>query len=191
MPLRVKSHVSSRVPQIQDELEQSIMKTRETIARLPPAPTADPRSEILTLLHTFTQDLSQQIQGVPDGFDSVAELGLIQAIRPEQEKFKRAIRGTAPYFWPFEKSSTTGNLSPAEFLRAEEGELFQSDGGWDGSGWVRSQANQRIYIEDVLQRAQRCVYFMPTFTYMSDIFLQGAHARVAWPLPIRRTEDFH
>ncbi|KAF8181827.1 P-loop containing nucleoside triphosphate hydrolase protein [Pholiota molesta] len=123
--------------------------TRESLSRLPPQPTSDPRSEILLLLHKFTQDLALQIEGIPDSVDSVADLGLVQAIRPEQEKFKRAIRATAPNFWPFEKPTSGDKQLPvAEFLRSEEGDV-------DGDVFRCLFTPQKIYIDEVLEKAQR------------------------------------
>ena len=86
-----------RLPEIQDELEKSIIRARDLLDGLPKPPSDDPRGEISSLLHTFTSDLAQEIRGVPD------EDGLLQVIRPAQEKFRRAIRMTAPDFRPFEK----------------------------------------------------------------------------------------
>lgn len=139
------------MPQIQDELERSIAHTREQIARLPPPPTADPRSEILTLLHMFVQDVSQNVKGVPDEIDSNTPSGLIQSISPEQEKFKRAIRATAPQFWPFEKTITNGKLPAADFLRSEEGE------GYEGLNSGKPVASPKICIDEVYNRIQKYV----------------------------------
>jgi hypothetical protein len=139
------------MPRIQDELARSIANTWESLSRLPPQPTSDPRSEILLLLHKFTQDLALQIEGIPDSVDSVADLGLVQAIRPEQEKFKRAIRATAPNFWPFEKPTSGDKQLPvAEFLRSEEGDV-------DGDVFRCLFTPQKIYIDEVLEKAQRYV----------------------------------
>ncbi|KAF8957357.1 P-loop containing nucleoside triphosphate hydrolase protein [Flammula alnicola] len=164
--------ISMRMPQIQDELERSIVHTRELLSRLPPAPSSDPRSGILTLLHKFAQDLGQQIEGVPNSIDD-SDVGLIQAIRPQQEKFRRAIRATAPNFRPFERNARVGKHLPnAEFLRAEEGnecdgEASDSEGevGTTASPFSFAAANKatkvktpppsgnKIYIDEVLERA--------------------------------------
>ena len=109
------------MPEIQDELERSILATRKLLGQLPRAPSSDPRSEISTLLHSFTSDLLRHVEGVPD--DEHSTFGLIQAIRPAQDRFRRAIRETAPNFKPFERG-TGGkkHLSRPEFLRSEEGD---------------------------------------------------------------------
>ena len=157
-------YVCIRVPQIQDEIERNITHTRELMSRLPPPPTSDPRGEILNLLYAFTQDLSQHIKGVPDGFGSSSRPGLIQAMRPEQETFKRAIRATAPYFWPFDKSTAT-HLIPVDYLLAGEAESFDSG---EDQHQDSSQERPKIFIDEVLRRAQR---FVSIFSFSLDVFI--------------------
>lgn len=110
------------MPQIQDELEKSIANTREMISRLAPPPSSDPRSEILTLLQMFVQDVSQNVKGISEDFGFTTPSRLIQSTTPEQDNFKRAIRTTAPEFWPFEARILNGKLPPADFLHDEEQE---------------------------------------------------------------------
>ncbi|KAF9476669.1 hypothetical protein BDN70DRAFT_950426, partial [Pholiota conissans] len=120
--------ISKRLPRIHKELEKSIEATRESLATLPRAPSGDPRSEIAALLHAFTTDLLRHVEGVPDDYGSSFGdgIGLIQAIRPAQERFKLTIRGTAPNFQPFERTEEgRRQLSPAEFLQNEESELME------------------------------------------------------------------
>lgn len=115
-----------RLPQVQDEVGKSIMSTRALLAQLPRPPSADPRGEIMTMLHKFTSDLELQVKGVSDADDSDSEddVGLIQAMRPAQERFRMAIRGTAPNFRPFERNDAgKKHLRAAAFLKAEEGRL--------------------------------------------------------------------
>ncbi len=152
---------STRVPQITKELARSIAEIRGAIAALPAPPTADPRSDILTLLHTFMQAASLEIQGVPDGVGSATKPGLIQAIRPEHETFKRAVRGTAPCFIPFESTSAIGLMRAPYFLKEEEGEYYETDRSGMHTGSVRE-----IYIDEVLRRAQQYVYFLLNVRYL-------------------------
>ena len=134
---------SCRLPEIQDELEKSIIRVHELLNGLPKPPSNDPRGEIVSLLHTFTSDLAQEIRGVPD------EDGLLQAIRPAQEKFRRAIRATAPDFSPFERDSEeTSHLGRATFLflHSEEGEEWHEGSETD---------EKTIYIDQVMERAHQ------------------------------------
>ena len=168
---------SSRLPQIQDELERSIIATRALLDQLPRPPTSDPRSELSTLLHQFANDLLSHVQGVPAGTDSSFGLvGLIQSIRPAQERFKRTIRDTAPKFKPFKRShGANRQLSYPDFLRSEENEeeesgisvqeepeskdknLFTFDfSSLDQSKKKRKKSrDENIYIDEVLDRAHQ------------------------------------
>ncbi|KAF8176928.1 hypothetical protein BJ912DRAFT_1146717 [Pholiota molesta] len=137
--------ISQRLPPIQVELERSIRATRTLLARLPRPPSADPRSEIITLLHAFTSDLSRHVEGVPDDKSSTfgKGIGLIQAIRPAQERFKMMIRATEPNFKPFKRSEAgKKRLGPATFLENEESDEEASDVDIDGEG-VQTQKGDK------------------------------------------------
>jgi hypothetical protein len=148
--------VYDSLPEIQQELEKSIISARSTLSTFPKEPSKDPRNEIANLLHGFVTHLAQHMEGLPD------EGGLIQSIRPAQEKFKSAIRQTAPEFRPFEKrfagSKTFGR---AKFLRNEEGGVSDMDDDEDGDvdpslkpkGRPIERKLRKIYIEEVLKRA--------------------------------------
>ena len=157
LPVSYSSFLSfHRLPEIQDELEKSIIRARDLLDSLPNPPSDDPCGEISSLLHTFTSDLAQEIRGVPD------EDGLLQVIRPAQEKFRRAIRMTAPDFLPFErKFEGTRHLCPAKFLRSEEGDEWnegsESEGNAESSSELgpRGRSSKAIYIDQVMERARQ------------------------------------
>ncbi|KAG6917243.1 hypothetical protein DXG01_003275 [Tephrocybe rancida] len=151
--------ISKRLPEIQDEIEKSIVATREALQNLPKAPSTDPRNEIASLLHGFVCDLARHVEGVPED-------GLMQAIRPVQEYFRRAIRVTAPDFQPFERRhAKKKTIDRPQFLINEEGhedystldDLVDIDSDDDQSSASvsgGSPVNQEpIYIDEVLQRA--------------------------------------
>jgi hypothetical protein len=151
-----------RLPEIQDELEKSIIRARGLLDGLPKPPSDDPRGEISSLLHTFTSDLAQEIRGVPD------EDGLLQAIRPAQEKFRRAIRMTAPDFRPFEKEFRgTRQIARATFLHSEEGEEWNEGSESESNAELCSEpdppvskkrtgrTSKAIYIDQVMERARQ------------------------------------
>ncbi|KAG5730381.1 Interferon-induced GTP-binding protein Mx [Termitomyces sp. T112] len=107
--------ISKRLPEIQDEIDNSIIATRNALHNLPKPPSSDPRNEIASLLHAFVRDLARHVEGVPED-------GLLQAIRPTQEQFRRTIRMTAPDFQPFEKRyAKKKKIDKAKFLLNEEG----------------------------------------------------------------------
>ena len=134
---KLLSLILIRLPEIRDEIDKSIIQARNALNGLPKPPSDDPRGDISFLLHTFTSDLAQEIKGVPD------EDGLIQAIRPAQEKFRRAIRMTAPDFCPFErKFEGTRLFGHPTFLRSEEedeGKWYESESASSMLGQSRSE----------------------------------------------------
>lgn len=91
------------------------------------------------MLHRFVTDLDRHLEGVPD------EDGLLQAIRPAQERFRWSIRQTAPNFRPFERAHKgKRHLRKASFIVREEGQAWEGedsedeltdkeDGGEEGS----------------------------------------------------------
>ncbi|KAI0925224.1 hypothetical protein AcW1_007088 [Taiwanofungus camphoratus] len=87
--------IAKRLPKLQDELQELLQKTENDIRSLPKPPSADPFAEILYMLSQFSRDLSKHLEGIP------SKDGLLQAIKPEQQKFKKAIRDTAPVFVPY------------------------------------------------------------------------------------------
>ena len=178
------------MPEIQDELERSILATRKLLGQLPRAPSSDPRSEISTLLHSFTSDLLRHVEGVPDDEHSTfgAGIGLIQAIRPAQDRFRRAIRETAPNFKPFERGTSSRRYLPRpEFLLSEEGDEGEASDDQEEGGSVtdmeesanygspdlvgrkrKKPTSEVIYIDDVLDRAHRSVvHFMTFFSWLT------------------------
>lgn len=97
--------IMKRLPELQDELRILLEKTQESLKTLPKPPSTDALTEILHLIGDFSRDLARHLEGTPD------EDGLLQAIRPAHETFKRAIRATAPNFKPFEKSQKLFTMS--------------------------------------------------------------------------------
>ncbi|KAG6883980.1 hypothetical protein C0993_002309 [Termitomyces sp. T159_Od127] len=154
--------ISKRLPEIQDEIEKSVLTARDALQRLPKPPSSDPRNEIANLLHIFVRDLAKHVEGVPEN-------GLLQVIRPAQDDFRRAIRTTAPDFQPFERRfSRKKKIDKAKFLLSEEGhEDFaildetvdaSSDNGSIDDQKISCSSNivpnpDAIYIDEVMQRA--------------------------------------
>ena len=156
-----------RLPEIQDELEKSIIRNRDILDGLPKPPSDVSRGKFSSLFHTSTSDLAHEIRGVPD------EDGFLQTIRFAQEKFRRAIRMTAPDFRPFElKFKGKRHLGPAKFLRSEEGGEWDegSESESEGDDYddeysepetsnskkrKRPSSSKTIYIDQVMERARR------------------------------------
>lgn len=126
--------IIKRLPQIQDELEKAIAETRLALNSLHKEPSNDPLNEIVTLLHIFTNDVAKHVEGVPH------KAGLLQAIRPAQERFRRGIRVTAPKFRPYERVYVGHrHLLKPKFLSNEEGNDDDEGSGIDDSpGFIGS-----------------------------------------------------
>ncbi|KAF5317369.1 hypothetical protein D9611_003615 [Ephemerocybe angulata] len=131
--------ISKRLPEIHEELERGIIATRQALDALPPPPSTDPVNDIAHLLHIFTSDLRRH---TVDGIAS--STGLLQAIRPAQQTFRKAIRDTAPQFLPFESRQGRTTLSRPRFLDNEE----------EGNAAVNETRVRPIYVDEVLRRAQ-------------------------------------
>ncbi|KAJ7152852.1 P-loop containing nucleoside triphosphate hydrolase protein [Mycena filopes] len=130
--------ISKRLPQIQIDVENTIQKTRAALRQLPKPPSSDPVSEVAGLLHAFIAELDKVLEGVPYND------GLLQAIRPAQERFRREIRRTAPDFRPFEESSVPQPFAEPPFLGNEDGNVVTGE---------EPAAPPLIFLNQVMDRA--------------------------------------
>jgi len=193
----------ARLPQIQDELEKSLMITRDALLQLPKKPSDEPQAEISSLLHEFTSNVARHVEGVPtgdlapfSGSNGRNAKGLIQSINAAQEKFRISIRVTAPNFRPFEKKDAKRrHLGPTSFLEHEEGDEFEdctSDKGDEnvneGEGMLKTES--KIYIDEVLEVALRSGCFISNLLFISHK-TQFSYSRVARALPLCRADDVH
>jgi hypothetical protein len=135
-----------RLPEIHSELEKTISETRERLNKLPKAPSADPVNDICTLIYTFTTDLARHVEGVAD------KDGLLQAIRPAHEKFRQAIRSTAPNFQPYEEKQRPLEEKPKAKRRLSLPSFLLNEEVDDAAG---SDENVPIYIDEVMERAHQ------------------------------------
>ena len=97
----------------------------------------------MKLIADFVQSIKNLVDGIVPGENHD---GLIQTIRGPRDEFKKAIRQTAPFFIPLERSivdDTTPDSFGPSFLSNEEAE-------WeDEPGHVSSP----IFIDEVLKKA--------------------------------------
>jgi hypothetical protein len=109
----------------------------------------DPVNDIANLLHIFTSELQRHcIQGVPHSD------GLLQAMRPAQLRFRKAIRETAPEFIPFEREKAGKKTLPKpRFLDNEE------EYGEEGSEGLQARAARSVYVDEVYARAMQSVHY--------------------------------
>ncbi|KAI9465219.1 P-loop containing nucleoside triphosphate hydrolase protein [Lactarius psammicola] len=137
----LSSLISRRLPELQGELDRLLAQTRQDISQLPDPPSSEPYSEISKLIGAFIQSIKILVDGVPD------ENGLIQKLRGPRDEFKKAIRQTAPYFLPLERSQVVDTTpTPPSFLSSEE--------EWEEEP---CDVSSPIFIDDVLERANSAV----------------------------------
>lgn len=121
--------------------------------KLPKAPSNDPVSEVWNVVGRFSSQLSRRLEGTPDAD------GILQNIRPHQQAFKRAIRATAPHFVPW-KMGDTRELPPVDFLANEEDDPQEPKASSVLIPRSPTPQSEVIYIQDVLDRAQRSLRFI-------------------------------
>ncbi|KAL1690988.1 P-loop containing nucleoside triphosphate hydrolase protein [Schizophyllum commune] len=116
--------VAKRLPEIHDEIEAALRGVSEMLEQLPPPPSADPRADIMRLVHAFTKAVAVEVAGVPDPD------GLHQKLRPAQDTFRRAIRGSAPAFRPYERRfADERSFSAPGFLENEDEPMEEDEEG--------------------------------------------------------------
>lgn len=154
----------NRLPEIRQEIERKSAQIKQQLVSFPPEPSSDPRSDILRLLHEFASDIGRHTWGVPDDPDSCfGGLGLIQAIRLTQEKFRRTIRATAPNFQPFKRGEgSKKTLGIVNFLGKDTDEFNAQELDLDGTQLISDYLqlmemphNEEIYVDEVLATARR------------------------------------
>uniref|UniRef100_A0A0W0FU61 P-loop containing nucleoside triphosphate hydrolase protein n=1 Tax=Moniliophthora roreri TaxID=221103 RepID=A0A0W0FU61_MONRR len=132
--------IAKRLPEIQGELENAILEVRNSLQALPKEPSNDPVRDITNMIYNFVDDVKKHMEGVP------TRDGLLQNIRPHQERFRLAIRNTAPNFKPFERSRDLKSSPSArpDFIIQEEGDLVSDD----------LEDSDPIYADEVLRTAE-------------------------------------
>lgn len=139
--------IAKRLPEIHKELYNILRKTQDEMRKLPKAPSTDPVGEVWNVVGQFSSQLSRRLEGTPD------KDGILQTIRPHQQAFKRAVRATAPHFIPWGKGDTR-ELPAIDFLANEEDEP-QNPQPSVLTPRSPTPQSEEIYIEDVLNHAQR------------------------------------
>ncbi|KAF8600340.1 P-loop containing nucleoside triphosphate hydrolase protein [Ceratobasidium sp. AG-I] len=89
--------ISDRLPSIQSEIQTRLQKTNVELQKLPEEPSDDPAGALVAILVEFGRDVTRNVDGVPGAG------GLVQQLRAQYLKFRKAIRHTAPNFRPFKR----------------------------------------------------------------------------------------
>ena len=121
--------------------------TEEELNELPNEPSKDPVGEVYNVISKFSDALIQYVEGTP------GEDGLLQAIRPEKQRFRQSIRKTGPDFRPYNRPDADdivkrrNSLTKPDFL-SNEGEVD-----------LPTDDENAIYIDEVMDRARQYVSF--------------------------------
>ena len=113
------------------------------MAELPKPPSADPLSEVLSLISNFSKSLGKYLEGTPNAD------GLLQSIRPSSVAFRDAIRATEPDFRPYERIVASRNPEAHKFVAPE----FLANNG--GPAYTPTDNSHAIFIDDVKKRADQ------------------------------------
>ncbi|KAI0673304.1 P-loop containing nucleoside triphosphate hydrolase protein [Trametes maxima] len=90
--------ISDSLPRLIGEVAAQLAAINKQLDTLPPLVTTEPSAFVLDLVARFRNDVVELTEGSP------RHTGLVQKNRETYEKFKLAIRGTAPAFVPREKA---------------------------------------------------------------------------------------
>lgn len=74
-----------------------MQKTIDELRGLPEEPSDDPAGALIAILVDFGREVTRNVDGVPGAG------GLVQQLRAQYLKFRKAIRQTAPNFRPFKR----------------------------------------------------------------------------------------
>ncbi|KAH9915501.1 P-loop containing nucleoside triphosphate hydrolase protein [Fomitopsis serialis] len=184
--------IAKRLPELQDELQSLLHKTEEALRQLPKPPSNDAFAEILHILSDFARDMSKHLEGTPEGH------GLLQTLRPIQERFKKAIRETAPDFRPSPRPARASAASRSddivydsdeepsearfqqpEFLRAEEPDA-----------WKVKNDDRAVYVDEVMARAREATTRELPDYYPFVVIQQYINAvTLKWDIPTKNLFD--
>ncbi len=161
MAYRVIGCVARRLPSIQEDIETLLADVDKKLAELPKPPSADPLSEVLSLISDFAKSLGKYLEGTPNAD------GLIQSIRHSSGTFRKAIRATEPDFRPYERSIAL-QLPEAHIFVAPS---FLSN---EGPAYTPADNSRAIFIDDVKKRADQYVLLLDDVSCVDSVhYTQG------------------
>lgn len=107
----LSDQIAKRMPSLLNEIQKLSQSTQESLRALPAEISEDPAGAVLNLVMDFHREVARHVGGIPDGE------GLIQKIRNAQQKFRQAIRRSAPDFRPFKRPTTSDEEKEASKMR--------------------------------------------------------------------------
>ncbi|KAH9915919.1 P-loop containing nucleoside triphosphate hydrolase protein [Epithele typhae] len=137
--------IQKKLPTFAREVAVHRAACADEIARLPPVVTADPPTHVLELVTTFCGAVSNRVEGSP------VHAALVQRHNEAYISFKRAIRGTAPEFVPFERVG-----APLGWSRVSSEDSDVEDNSSDGHDEDNDEERNALYLDDVRARIDAC-----------------------------------
>ncbi|KAG9123954.1 hypothetical protein FRC07_013378 [Ceratobasidium sp. 392] len=116
----LSDQIAKRMPSLLEEIYRLTQGTSVSLRALPAEISEDPAGAVLSLVMDFHREVATHVEGIPEGD------GLIQQIRKAQDKFRQAIRRSAPDFRPFkrpandEEKAKIPTMPDVVFLNEEE-----------------------------------------------------------------------
>ncbi|KAI0650980.1 P-loop containing nucleoside triphosphate hydrolase protein [Trametes meyenii] len=137
--------ISDSLPQLIEEVTAQLAATNKQLDTLPPLVTTEPSAFVLDIVTRFQNDVVELTEGSP------RRTVLVQKNRETYEKFKLAIRGTAPAFVPYEKAKKGEKYkrSRARYARMDEDEP-------DEEGRM-IPPKKYVYLQDVREHIRAAV----------------------------------
>lgn len=129
------------MPSLINEMQRLMQSTLDDLRALPAEVSDDPAAAVLSLVMDFHRDVNIHVEGVPDSD------GLIQQIRAANDRFRRAIRASAPNFRPYkrDKDKDRKHTMPDMTFLAEEDDALPTE----------PQPLPDLYEDDVSQMSKQ------------------------------------
>ncbi|KAG8776904.1 hypothetical protein FRC12_000633 [Ceratobasidium sp. 428] len=141
----LSDQIATRMPSLLDEIHRLNQFTIENLRALPAEVSDDPAGAVLNLVMDFHRDVVTHVEGIPDGD------GLIQQIRQAQDKFRQAIRRSAPDFRPFKRP--TNDEEKANAPKMPEVVFLKEEGSFE----IEDISNRTLFEDDVSKMSKEAV----------------------------------
>ncbi|KAF8586086.1 hypothetical protein K439DRAFT_1652711 [Ramaria rubella] len=112
------SLIAKRFPELMQELQKVLQRTKDELKRLPVPVSGDPLMELLHLVGDFSDDLFRHSEGITYNIGEPVRTGdnHFERIRDAHECFRQSIKATAPAFHPFDRPPPLP-IAPTNFER--------------------------------------------------------------------------
>lgn len=141
----VKYLVTNRLPTLRLETEKQLDQCIRRLAELPSVVTSEPSSYVLDLVTSFCRTVEKNVHGDPESSD------LVQADRKTYDRFKHAIRSSAPEFLPFANKTELPSVL-SEYLNLDDND---DDAENTAPNPLDKQLPRYIFLQDIRKYIER------------------------------------